>query len=82
MDNDLRERRKEVIGMECKEWFENMLFSFTGRRVDIPGYIAVSLFMQGEVMCAFSEYILDPTESRLIILNNTVYAVGWADFQF
>ncbi len=82
MDKELRERRKLLVGSACKTWFEQMCFMFTGRKVDIPEHIAFSLFMQGDAMCAFGEYILDPTESRLTILNNTVYAVGWADFKF
>ncbi len=76
MAEDLRKRRSLLIKVACKTWFEDMLFMFTGKKVSIPEDVAFSMFMQGQAMCAFGEYILDPTEHNLLVLNNTVYAIG------
>lgn len=81
MDEDLRKRRLLVIGVEAKKWFEYMLLTFDCKKVDIPDDVASAMFMQGEAMCAFGEYILDPTEDRLWILNSVVMGMG-VDFKF
>lgn len=81
MDEDLIKKRMLVIGVEAKKWFEYMLLAFAGKKVDIPDDVASSMFMQGEAMCAFGEYILDPTDDRLWILNSVVMGMG-VDFKF
>jgi len=81
MDEELRKRRSFVIGHECKRWFKIMLLMFTGRDIDIPENVAFSIFMQGQAMCAFGEYILEPTDENLLFLNNAVHVMG-ENFEF